>query len=141
MNRQITPLAERFRSKYVINHGTGCWDWQASIRPDGYGQIGRGRRTDGPVVAHKASWMLFRGEIPGDLVIDHICRNRKCVNPLHLRLLTRGENVMCGDTIPARKKASKYCPNGHEYTEENIYKYKGKRICRECRRINDRKRR
>ena len=132
---------QRFKAKYSVNQATGCWDWSAS-KNLGYGQMGinLGDGKYRPLFAHRISYEIHKGDIPENLVIDHICRNRGCVNPDHLRLLTRGENVMCGDTITARKSNSALCPNGHVYEEESIYRYKGWRICKICRRKNDAKR-
>lgn len=130
-------IEQRFSAKYQVNCVSGCWDWTAS-KNCGYGQMNIGGK---PIFAHRISHILHKGPIPKNLVVDHICRNRGCVNPLHLRLLTRGENVMCGDTIPARKKQAKLCPNGHEYVGKNIYWHRGHRHCRECRKIHDRNRR
>lgn len=131
---------DRFEEKFIVRPGTRCRHWTAS-RNLGYGVIGSGGHRHEPLFAHRVSYELYRGPIPKDLVIDHMCRNRACVNPDHLRLLTRGQNVMCGEGIAARKARATHCPNGHEYTKENVYMHDSHRIFRTCRRSNDEKRR
>lgn len=134
-----STIAKRFSTKYQVNGNTGCWDWTAS-KNIGYGQIGAGGKNGKPLFAHRVSYELHKGPIPKHLVIDHICRNRGCVNPDHLRVVTRLENVMCGMSLPALKKHWTSCPRGHEYKEENIYWFRGHRCCRQCRKINEEKR-
>jgi len=85
-------MEARFRTKFVINAETGCWDWTASKGTKGYGQFSTGtRETQKIEMAHRVSWTLFRGPIPEGLVVRHICRH-KCVNPDHLELGTVAEN-------------------------------------------------
>lgn len=74
-----------------------CWVWTGRTgTPKGYGQFTpRGRRH---VYVHRWSWEQVNGPIQGDLTIDHLCRNRRCVNPLHMELVTRGENTRRGQT-------------------------------------------
>ena len=133
-------LQSRFESKFNKGLHGECWNWNASLWTGGYGQIGEGGRGSRNLGAHRVSYELYKGKIQNDLVVDHICRNRKCVNPDHLRLLTRGENVMCGETIPAKNLAKTHCINGHEFTIENTYTYKNTRQCVKCRKIHDGKR-
>lgn len=73
---------------------TGCWNWNGSLDRYGYGKVflsfgGRKRQTG----AHRASWIAHRGPIPDNLELDHLCRNRKCVNPSHLEPVTGRENI------------------------------------------------
>lgn len=120
---------ERFTSKYLINKETNCWEWNAYIGYKGYGRFGFNGRVD---YAHRVSYMLFNGEIGDGLVIDHLCRNRSCVNPKHLEQVTSSENTARGINLNQTKT---HCPRGHEYTKENTYINKrGQRSCRECNR-------
>jgi late competence protein required for DNA uptake (superfamily II DNA/RNA helicase) len=72
--------------------------------------------------------------------IDHLCRNRRCVNPDHLEVVTAQMNTLRGETLAAANAAKTQCDHGHEFTEENTYAYRGHRHCRECRRMGNRKR-
>lgn len=118
-----------------------CWNWIGSVnKKTGYGEGSPSRKKK--YFAHRLSYELFVGNIPAGLHIDHICRNRKCVNPAHLRLLTIKENVLCGIGITAENSRKECCPHGHKYEGDNLYiKPTGARVCKECRRQRDREKR
>lgn len=106
-----------------------CWEWTKGTTK-GYGRIYIGCDMFGSkihVYAHRYSWRLHNGPIPDELEIDHTCRNRACVNPLHLELVTGDENKV-------REGARKtHCIHGHRYTEANTYiDPNGHRRCRRC---------
>lgn len=116
--------------KHVREDGSnGCWIWLCHSDRDGYGRFRLfGRFT----ASHRASYEMFIGAIPEGLSIDHLCRNRSCVNPSHLEPVTKAENDRRG------AMSRRHCPNGHEYTPENtrIRARSSARCCKIC----DRKR-
>ena len=119
-----------------------CWNWLGSLDRDGYGRVRyNGRRTR----AHRIAYELAIGPIPAGLVIDHLCRNRRCVNPDHLEPVTSQENTRRGVTGQARaeqKRAQTHCEHGHEFTEANTaYRLTGGRKCKECHRLREAERR
>ena len=123
----------RFWTK--VDKSGPCWEWTAALTPSGYGQV----RVDGRLVtAHRYAWSILRGPIPEALTLDHLCRNRRCVRPSHLELVTRGENVLrgiCGELNRVRVLALTECPQGHPYDEANTYvRPNGIRNCRTCKR-------
>lgn len=120
--------AERFWPKVMLGE-SGCWLWTASVSTAGYGQFWTGRRI---AAAHRIAYEEFVGPIPEGLQLDHLCRNRGCVNPAHLEPVTCRENLMRGDTPAARQLRRTHCPSGHPYAGDNLYVYKGERRCREC---------
>jgi hypothetical protein len=86
--RALPPLSERFWAK--VKKTDGCWLWGAAITTTGYGVI----RVDGVLQkAHRVAYELAVAPIPAGMQIDHVCHNRPCVNPAHLRIATNKENA------------------------------------------------
>lgn len=131
-------LPPRFWAKVRVAE-SGCWEWMASKGSNGYGRFGDGWKKS-PKLSHRASYEALTGPIPDGLVIDHLCRNRGCVNPDHLEPVTIGENVRRGDS-GALGRNKTHCPHGHAYTPANTWiASSGGRACRECHRIAGRRR-
>lgn len=84
------PLAERFAQKVIVGEGDACWGWTATSDRLGYSRLNGKTPT---TYAHRIAYFLMVGPIPKGMELDHICRNRGCVNPSHLRLCTHSENL------------------------------------------------
>ena len=108
---------------WIVLEG-GCWEWQRALTRGGYGSAtlasGECRR------AHRWVYESRIGPIPDGLQLDHLCRNKRCVNPDHLEPVTHAENQR-------RAAATRTnCKHGHEFTIENTYLNGGGRHCRTC---------
>jgi len=106
-------------------------------RKDGYGNFNFFDKT---LLVHRFSYQLFKGDIPMNLELDHLCRNKLCVNPDHLEAVTHRENVLRGNGLASKQAKQTHCKRGHEFNQENTAIYQGKRECRICLRIGQRKR-
>lgn len=131
MNKKDT----RFWDK-VSKQANVCWIWNGAVDAHGYGSIlekGKIKKS------HRVSYIMFHGEIPKDVVIDHICKIKRCVNPLHLQVVTLGENTLLGDGPTAQNKRKTHCIRGHKLSGDNIYLYERaghtNRQCRICRKL------
>lgn len=135
------PAIERFNKKTTPG-ANGCIEWTGGLNGAGYGQfyVGTstpGRRAEGETgkgYAHRWSYEYHVGPIPQGMHLDHLCRNRKCVNPAHLEPVTIGENLLRGVGPSAVNARKTHCESGHPLSGENLYTHptKNMRRCREC---------
>lgn len=103
-------VATRAYTRHEVDEG-GCWVSTYSVASHGYAQIGWQNKGDRRVVlAHRASWTHVNGQVPIGMTLDHLCKNRRCVNPAHLRLLSNYENARRND---GADWAFGTCRNGH----------------------------
>lgn len=107
-----TPL-ERFERYVIPEPMSGCYLWSGGQVPDGYG-IFRWS-TDTGIKAHRASWRLYRGEIPSGAHVLHRCDNRACVNPDHLFLGDNDANV--ADRVKKGRSARVCGPDNWNYRD------------------------
>ena len=113
---------------------SGCWLWTGAKTEGGYGTLAYGGRRR---LAHRVMFALLKNPIPPHLTLDHLCRNRSCINPDHLDPVSLEENVRRGWVAdrerPNRNKEKASCPRGHLYDEANTYvDPAGGRKCRRC---------
>lgn len=129
-SKPIPKLSDSDLIRFIrtIRFGRKCWDWQGNSR-NGYGDFSIKNKV---YRAHRISYELFTQEvIPLELVIDHLCDNKACVKPTHLKVTTHRENILRGTSFSAIHARKTHCFRGHEFNEENTYKKNG--IGRECR--------
>jgi hypothetical protein len=125
---------ERFWKKVGRADPDQCWEWLGTRNDRGYGRFAIPSPTGGmrQVRAYRFAYELLVGAIPEGLEIDHLCRNRGCVNPAHLEPVTHRENMF--------RARQTHCKHGHEFTEANSYlPPSGGRECRLCQAAHNRR--
>lgn len=136
MGRPAIPIRDRIFRRLAPDP-SGCLLWTGPVTDNGYAKITVNRHS---VLVHRFMWELLKGPIPEGYTIDHVkargCTHRHCANIAHLEPVTRGENVLRGDTIPAANASKTQCGTcGAPYDSLNTYvSPTGKRDCRACRR-------
>lgn len=132
VSRRRNPLL-RFYAKVLL--GDGCWEWQASRVPAGYGLFRPGG-TAPYMYAHRWAWAHWNGPIPDGLDVLHHCDNPKCVRQDHLYAGTQSQNNLDAyrrGRHPGNGNREKtHCRNGHEFNEANTRHARGERVCRVC---------
>ena len=134
---------DNFNKKIIIDEVSGCHIWDAAKcfhleYPGDLSQAqGKFRYNDRTVTAYRFAMFLELGNQDPGPTVDHLCHNRICVNPLHLRCIPQIENNRARRCV-----ISDYCQNGHIRDDKNLYidPTTGNRRCRECARLRDKKR-
>ena len=129
-------LIDRFWLR--VKKSDSCWPWIGELTPQGYGRYHFSQKF----LAHRISWEVTNGRIPKGLTIDHLCRNRRCVNPAHMEVVSPAVNTLRGFNPLAQNKRKTNCPRGHPLTEGNLIPSQiklGWRNCLICRRISQRR--
>ncbi len=123
---------ERILRVHVIKTDS-CWIWTGK-KDYGYGRVGLNGMHHR---AHRLIYEALKGPIPDGMVPDHLCRNRACVNPDHLEIVSVRENVLRGISPVAENAQKTHCKNGHQLIGDNLYEYsyggrpwRGCKICR-----------
>jgi hypothetical protein len=117
--RRKLPVQERV-AQFIAQYGRDqCWPSPRKPDKDGYG-------------GHQLFYRTVVGPVPEGLELDHLCRNRICVNPRHLEPVTHEVNELRGNTWRAQSRTRTHCPQEHEYTPENTLTTKTGRACKRC---------
>lgn len=128
------PLLEEYRPNVEARHtpcaNTGCWWWTGWVDDNGYGRVSVRKHWR---TAHRVSYELAKGPIPEGLTLDHLCRNRSCINPDHLEPVTHVENVLRGMSPAAQHARQQLCSKGHDdWRTASRTNGKQYRRCRTC---------
>lgn len=144
MPARYIGVEKRLMINLRIDPLTGCWNWTKATDRDGYGSIKIKKKT---CRVSRVAYQLYVGQIPDNLLVLHICDNRRCFNPNHLELGDEGKNrrdafkrgrITADDLKHWFKKRSEkhrktHCNRGHEFSPENTrVKKNGSRSCRKC---------
>jgi HNH endonuclease len=124
----FNALPERFRHKIIVQRGTNCWIWIGGTHPKGYGRYAVTHNLT--EYAHRFAHEFFFGPIPKHLQCDHLCRNKRCVNPIHIEITTGHINTMRGMNFPIMD--GQHCQKGHPLFGKNLYMEGSIRRCRIC---------
>lgn len=130
MAPKTKDLARIFERIKIIDNG--CWEWQGARSSTGYGNMTHQGKQLQP---HRVAYELEKGFIPRGMHVDHVCQNRRCINPDHLEAVTPAENTRRGGMIQAllqRHESRTHCDKGHPLTPDNIAYREGPKRCLIC---------
>ena len=131
MTEKLSPEEFVLRFWSQVERTNTCWLWKGPLH-NGYGAVRAWGRSTTP---HRASWEMLVGPIPPALQVDHLCRVRNCVNPMHMELVTGRVNTLRGSSVSAKNAIKTHCPQGHVYDRKNAHVDKtNSRHCRACNR-------
>lgn len=129
-SENIESIKKRLFKLSSPEPNTGCFIWTGATYQNGYGILTINKKC---ISAHRASYFIYNGNIDTGLVIDHLCNNTYCINPLHLEAKTQRKNILRGKSNSAKNAAKTHCHKGHEFTESNTrIDKKGARVCHIC---------
>jgi len=127
--RPPKPAIDRIRALVSISEN-GCWLYaEGRASSSGYRQVLVGQKLQ---YAHRVTYEALVGPILEGLVLDHLCRNRACVNPAHLEPVTQQVNTLRGIGPAAVNSRKTHCSRGHELTPDNVYGAPVRRQCKAC---------
>lgn len=130
MNNKNTENSQAGTSRQPQHTPTKCIEWTGAIDGDGYGRKLIGGKWK---LAHRLEYEKKNGLIPQRMVIDHLCRNRRCVNPEHMEVVTSAQNTRRGNGIASLNAKKVFCKNGHPLNGDNLEPDKGgRRQCKTC---------
>ena len=125
-------------NRYVVTE-TGCWEWTGGRTYHGYARVYPDGRSKPSISAHVWFYERLVGKVPPGMELDHLCRNRICVNPAHMEVVTHKVNTLRGNNPCAINARATVCSRGHEFADHTYIEPKtGYRYCRVCMTIRQR---
>ena len=135
-NQTHTLMSPRDLARFwahVETQPNGCWQWMGCKDWKGYSHFYLHKHVS--KIGHRIAYEHWKGRILEGLTIDHLCRNRACVNPDHMEAVTNRENVLRGIGLTAQNARKTHCTRGHILAGSNLYIHpEGRRRCRTCQR-------
>lgn len=141
-NEVVSKMSQKDVDRFwrFVDKSNDCWIWMGSDNGTEYGKFWLDGKT---IYAHRISYFLKYGKIEPGYEIDHLCKNRRYVNPLHLEKVTGKINRNRGNSASGLNIKRTHCSKGHELTENNLcenYLSRGQRVCKICKQEQEEKR-